>query len=242
MAPNYYAQGEYISNSDLSALRDCLLRREKPKNLKAIYDFGNLVDAMLTEPILIQKGKGKLGLWLSDGTEAVFTEKQYQTAQRMVECAMRNQHVAILCKSMEFQAAEYKNDFLITSPAAEFTLPVRCKLDIRNKALRMGGDFKSTAAHNRKAFLQSLDYFDYDRQAAWYMDICGLDYFWWVGIRKTADRQGDHNVYTHVIERGDPLFVSGQRKYQHWAFMYHMLIYNLNPKLLILNANTNHAA
>lgn len=228
---NYYAQSEYISNSDLSALRDLFTLRVKPKNLRAIYDFGNLVDAMLTEPMLIKKGK-KLALWLSDGTEAVFTQKQYDTAQNMVRDAIANQHVSILIRSMEFQVVEYRNAFAIASDKAEFTLPVRCKLDIRNKSLRMGGDFKSTAAATNKAFLQSLDYFDYDRQAAWYMDICGLDYFWWVGIRKTPNKKGTHNVYPHVIERGAPLYESGRRKYQHWAFMYHMLIYNLNPKLI----------
>lgn len=230
MGTNYYAQSEYISNSDLSTLRDLFTMRIKPKNLRAIYDFGNLFDAMLTEQHLVD-GKKRM-VHLSDGTVAKFTEKQFATAQNMVRDAIANHHVAILIRSMEFQAIEYRKAFTVASDRAEFTLPVRCKLDIRNKALRMGGDFKSTAAPNRKAFLLSLDYFDYDRQAAWYMDICGLDYFWWVGIRKTPNKKGIHNVYTHVIERGDPLYESGRRKYQHWAFMYHMLIYNLNPNLI----------
>jgi hypothetical protein len=55
----------------------------------------------------------------------------------------------------------------------EYTLDTRCKWDWWLPTYGFGGDLKSTFASTQKQFDEAIDFFDWDRSRAWYMDIAG---------------------------------------------------------------------
>jgi hypothetical protein len=55
----------------------------------------------------------------------------------------------------------------------EYTLDTRCKWDWWLPTFGFGGDLKTTFASSQKQFDEAIDFFDWDRSRAWYMDIAG---------------------------------------------------------------------
>lgn len=51
----------------------------------------------------------------------------------------------------------------------KFELPVRCKFDWWLG--EFGGDLKTTAATSQEQFEAQIDFVDWDRSRAWYMDL-----------------------------------------------------------------------
>lgn len=217
--PNYYTQYNYVSNSELSLLERTLnLKPELEGNFLA---FGNLFDALITEPELIDMDN--MLLTLSDGTTVAFTESDMNKAQNMKRCAYQNQMVRSLFPQLEFQKEIYIDQFLIQSDIAEFHLPVRCKLDGYAEGMGLAVDLKSTSCTSLKQFICSMDTFDYDRQAAFYMDLANVDRFLFVAVSK-VERKGMHEVFLHAVQRGDEVYKSGLAKYQRLAYLYDMLV------------------
>lgn len=234
MADNYYQLHQYVSNSTLSALQVAM--GERPDiggNKQAIYDFGNLVDALITEPALIDFDRRRVQV--ADGQWVQFDEATWTQAMEMRRAALEHPNMLLLVKNMIFQEVIIDGHFEIVTEEAHFHLPVRIKMDGRNKPLRTGMDLKTTIAASQKAFYDSLFFFEYDRQCAWYMDIAKLDRFWFAGVGKKKMKNGKHPVYFHAVERGDAFYQSGRAKYQRLAQLYHMLILGLNPALIIHN-------
>lgn len=232
---NYFSLKEYVSNSDLTALQFAI--GERPEILgdkQAIYNFGSLIDAMITEPELVVPEHN--AIVNADGELISFDPAIYSKAMRMREDAMENSGLSLLLKNMSFQEIVKKKKFLIDSPTGLFSLPVRIKMDGCNRPIRTGWDLKTTAAKNQAAFRESLSFFEYDRQCAWYMDIAGLDRFWFTGIGKEPLRTGKHPIFMHAVERGDEFHQSGVKKYQRLAEIYHMCILSLNTDLIYSNA------
>jgi hypothetical protein len=81
--------------------------------------------------------------------------------------------------------------------------------------MKYGGDIKSTVCTTQKAFEQSLEYFDYDRQRAWYMDISGAVRDVLIGISKE-----NFKVFIVTITRDSEIYKRGREKYQELAFRY----------------------
>jgi hypothetical protein len=101
----------------------------------------------------------------------------------------------------------------------EYSLAAKCKFDLFSKRLATGLDFKTLAVKKYADFIKSIDFFDYDRAAAWYMDIAKINYFWIIGISKPTGQ-----VFKFAIERGDEVYLRGRAKYSIWAYRWKMLI------------------
>jgi len=216
---NYYDIPDYASNSDLGEL-DRLLNggHEFGGDKKTIFAFGNLVDALISEPELVNHENQTVKD--AHGEVLTFTQVEWDKAQRMRKAALDHPFVKLLVGCMEFQVVAINPKFEIDCEYAKFTIPARGKADGIAKAIKTGMDLKTTACTNLKAFIDSLMLFDYDRQSAWYMDLFGLDRFIFVGIGKTQNRKGQHEIFIHAVERGDEMYKSGLAKYQKLAFMY----------------------
>jgi len=89
--------------------------------------------------------------------------------------------------------------------------------------MNMGLDFKTLGVSSYNQFVTAIYRFDYDRQAAFYMDLSGIDRFWIVGISKVNAK-----IFKIAIKRGDYLYRSGRGKVDHWAHKYYTLKYNQN--------------
>ena len=99
----------------------------------------------------------------------------------------------------------------------KFELPVRCKFDWWLG--EFGGDLKTTAATSQEQFEAQIDFVDWDRSRAWYMDLThsidprygNQDFIF--AVSKTKKK-----VFYKKIERGDELYLRGREKALEWAF------------------------
>jgi hypothetical protein len=211
----YFNQTKYISNSDLTALKHELQLREK-KDLSKAFNFGNLVEAMIEEKPV-------------DEFAALSSAEELARARLMDEAAKADRTIQLFLETHKKQHEFYREQFAIETDEGEICIPARGKLDLCRKAFRSGGDFKTTAAKTQRQFVESIFLFDYDRAAAWYMDLARLDNFTLIGIGKEKNSfTKKYPVFKYIIVRDQPDFRRGQLKYAKLAWQYYHLIYNLN--------------
>lgn len=205
-ADTYYARPE-VSNSDLSALEFYFMNKEQAYDLAQAYRFGNLIDAMITEPHRVDH----LSL-LVDGEQ--FTRDEWEKAKHMMKAFFADP----VCKQFHSLASGQSvmtKVMHMEYQGIEFALPVRCKWDLWMEVMGYGADIKSTTCTTQKQFEDSVRYFNYDKQRAWYMDIAGSDRDMLIGISKV-----NFKIFKVPISRGDALYNSGREKYLEWAFKY----------------------
>jgi len=207
MSPNYqdpYFSRPEVSNSDLTALKYELSGYELP-DMTEVFAFGNLVDAMITEP-------DRIDWWrkLLDGHPA----KDFDKAKKMYKAAMEDSRVLAVLKNAKMQHVSIgERKFLWTD--IDFELQCRCKWDFFG---HIAGDIKTTAATTQKQFEAACLHFDYPRSRAWYMDLerTGRDLI--IGISKV-----NFKVFFLPIERNDKYYKAGKEQYTELAFRYWVL-------------------
>lgn len=208
----YYGRTE-VSNSDLGWLDKYFLPSSQVYDIASAYRFGNLIDAMITEPHRCNHYTYKV-----DSEQ--FTKEEWQQAYKMLDAFRKDeicQHYLklatgqnVMSKEMEFMEA-----------GLQFKMNVRCKWDLWMPVLKHGADIKSTTATTQRQFEQSLQYFNYDRQRAFYMDIAGADKDLLIGISKINFR-----IFKVPIVRDGAIYQSGKEKYTQAAFKYWYLFEN----------------
>jgi hypothetical protein len=217
MSDAYFSNHNYISNSVLKDLRKLLyggFEMEQDK-LQKIFDFGSLIDAHLTEKASILK------------FEALVDESEHEKALLMVKAGENDPTLKLLIAACKTQHEIYRKAFKFEWEGWQLQLPVRIKLDFLKKFV-LAGDLKSTATQTQKGFLEAIDFFDYDQQAALYMDVAEVDKFMFVGISKKPNKKGKFEVFKHAVERGDAMYLSGKKKYSFLMYKYYFLIHHLN--------------
>lgn len=120
----------------------------------------------------------------------------------------------------EIQEKLYQNEFFveITSKGecekpifwTDDTTGLKCKgkVDIEYKKIIF--DIKTTAAKTEDEFLKSFRKYDYDRQAAFYLDGSGCDTMIFIAISKFSP----YPTIPVKVQRGDDNYNIGRRKYQ----------------------------
>ena len=218
---DYFSRTEYVSNSDLGDLK-VLMSGEEVRDLSPYYEFGSLFDALVTEPQRIEQAPWAVYL---DGKE--IDQLKWELAYTMYEHSKKDAMLKLFCMCANKQKECYEK-IEIEYEGHIFSMPVRCKLDFYVPTLNMGGDLKSTACSNLREFLAAIELFDYDRQAAWYMDIADLTCFVIIGVSKKLNKRTEkHEVFKYVIKRDSPEYIRGKAKYQKLAFYYKTLILSL---------------
>lgn len=209
--PDYYGRSE-VSNSDLTALKELLHPRPTFGDREAAFRFGSIVDAIITEPTRVDF------LHMTIDGEPV-DENEFLHAREM-QRALRAEarrdpflsRVLELADTQRFmvnEAQEFENG------GFRFTLPTRCKWDWWLDVAGFGGDLKTTAASTQAEFMQCVDFFDWDRSRAWYMDVAGSDRDFIYAISKK-----NCNIFKLFINRGDDIYNRGREKYEDLAFKY----------------------
>ena len=98
---------------------------------------------------------------------------------------------------------------------------VKCKFDFINKQLRISGDLKGLSITNELAFHTAIDHFNYDRQAAFYMDVAGcIDSHTIIGISKSSP----HKIFKKTVNKGDYNYLRGREKYNRLGVLYKQLV------------------
>ncbi len=209
MNPDTYFQRTEVSNSDLSKLKNELFPKNMPDPTNA-YKFGNLIDAMITEPERVNYFKRSCD-------EDVFDKETWLTACKMKAAFWDDQLCQSLMAGVETQKIMIKQQSM-NYRGISFELGVRCKWDGWRSDLNYGFDIKSTAAETQAQFEAAAKFFDYPRQRAWYMDIAGSDYDILIGISKK-----NRKIFKIFIKRGDSFYREGYEDYINLAFRYHLL-------------------
>lgn len=208
--PDEYYNRTEVSNSDLTALRDILHPRPQFGDKEAAFRFGNLVDAIITEPSRVDYYRLTV-----DGEQ--YSEDDFNHALEMQKALrMEARHDSFLAKMLEM--AETQRIMVNKTQQFKycgfpFTLDTRCKWDWWLDLF--GGDLKTTFASTRQQFEEAVDFFDWDRSRAWYMDIAHSDRDFIYAISKKNCR-----VFKKFITRGDEVYNRGREKYEELAFQY----------------------
>lgn len=205
----YYSRSE-VSNSDLTELKNILHPRMQYGDKEAAFRFGSLVDAIITEP-------DRVDYFQLTVDDEQYSEDEFRHAQEMLNALrMESRKDDFLMKVLGFAETQC---FMVNKAQSftycdfKFSLDTRCKWDWWLGAF--GGDLKTTFAATQQQFEEAVDFFDWDRSRAWYMDIAGSEHDFIYAISKKNFR-----VFKKFINRGDDIYCRGREKYEELAFWY----------------------
>ena len=212
---SYYSRPE-VSNSDLTQLKNLLHPRLQYGDREEAFRFGSLVDALVTEPNRVNRYRFTVD-------DVQYTEDEFEHATQMLRAlrseARRDAFLAKVLETADTQRCMFNKAQRFQYGGFTFTLDTRCKWDWYLPRAGWGGDLKTTFAATQKEFDEAVDFFDWDRSRAWYMDIARSDRDFIYGISKK-----NGCVFKKFINRDDAIYKRGREKYEELAFQYWCLI------------------
>ena len=180
-----------IANSDLSRLRDALEGR--PPRLDSgsgALSFGTAFHTALLEPADYQPGQPGLNdtliWWLVEGV------KLNQELSRLLDQG-HPERSAIFTEPATGTLCKLRADLVLDQPDQPYTVV----------------DFKTTMARDAGHFRLQCSHYDYDRQAAFYLDALRAERFLLVGVQKVEP----FGVFP--LEVPADMLAEGRRKYMH---------------------------
>lgn len=218
MNPDTYYNRIEVSNSDLTELKNMLHPRMQYGDKEAAFRFGTLVDAVITEP-------ERVNYYTRVVDDVQYTEEEFGLAREMHKSlrieSRRDPFLEAVLKRAETQIFMVNKHQSFEYGGFPFTLDTRCKWDWFLSEAGFGGDLKTTFASSQKQFDEAVDFFDWDRSRAWYMDIArsNKDFIYAISKKNCL-------VFKKYINRGDAVYNRGREKYEELAFQYWCL--NLN--------------
>jgi hypothetical protein len=211
-----YFNRKEVSNSDLTELKRLLYPCTEYGDREKAFRFGHLVDAMITEPDRVRYDKRTV-----DGE--VYSGKDWALAEAMKKSlraeSRKDRFLEYVLKNAQAQKVMTNRNQEFDYGGFRYTLDTRCKWDWWLPALHAGGDLKTTAAETQNQFLEAVDFFDWDRSRAWYMDIAGSDSDFIYAISKKNCK-----VFKLAIKRDSDTYRRGKEKYEELAFKWWLLI------------------
>lgn len=212
---SYYLRTE-VSNSDLTELKNYLYPRTQYGDKEKAFKFGTLVDALITENERVHYSKRMVD-------DVTYSREDFELGLAMRE-ALRKE-----ARKDEFLRAVLSNSdtqkFMVNKSQRffygnfEYTLDTRCKWDWWLPSFGFGGDLKTTFAESQNQFNEAIDFFDWDRSRAWYMDIAGSQQDFIYAISKK-----NLKIFKAFIRRDDDTYKRGKEKYDELAFKWWQLM------------------
>ena len=208
---SYYSRPE-VSNSDLTQLKNLLHPRLQYGDREEAFRFGSLVDALVTEPFRVNRYRFTVD-------DVQYSENEFEHATQMLRSlrseARRDAFLAKVLETADTQRCMFNKRQQFQYGGFSFSLDTRCKWDWFLTPYGFGGDLKTTFASSQKEFDEAVDFFDWDRSRAWYMDIARSDRDFIYGISKK-----NGCVFKKFINRDDAIYKRGREKYEELAFQY----------------------
>lgn len=216
--PDKYFGRSEVSNSDLTELKQLLHPRQQFGDKEAAFKFGTLVDALLTENDRVN--------YYACTVDGVQYSREEFAKGRSCERALKQEAKSDVFLSEVFyhsdtQTCMVNKGQMFEYGPLQFQLDTRCKWDWWLPSMGFGGDLKTTFAETQKQFEDAVDFFDWDRSRAWYMDIAGSDRDFIYAISKKNQK-----IFKKFIVRGDETYNRGREKYEELAFQW--WCFNLN--------------
>lgn len=208
---NYYERSE-VSNSDLTELKNLLHPHIQYGDKQAAFRFGSLVDAIITEP-------ERVNYFQHTVDNVQYTEEEFEHAKEMLRSLRHEARTDTFLKKVleisDTQCCMVNKQQGFEYGGFAFTLDTRCKWDWFLGKFGFGGDLKTTFASTQKEFDEAVDFFDWDRSRAWYMDLAHSDRDFIYAISKK-----NCCVFKKFINRDDATYQRGREKYEELAFQY----------------------
>lgn len=215
--PDSYFDRCEVSNSDLTELKNFLYPRMQFGDKEKAFKFGTLVDALITENERVRYDKRTV-----DG--ALYTKEDFELGLEMRRSlrkeAEKDRFLAMVLEKSDTQRFMVNKNQAFQYGNFTYHLDTRCKWDWWLPELGFGGDLKTTFAESQKQFDDAIDFFDWDRSRAWYMDIAGSQQDFIYAISKKNCK-----IFKHFItDKDHPSYVHGKEKYDELAFKWWQLM------------------
>ena len=210
--PEAYYERSEVSNSDLTALKELMHPSPSFGDREKAFRLGSICDAIITEPHRVDFLKKTIDGKPVDPDEFLHA-REMQRALRAE--ARRDPFLAKILEVAETQCVMINHNQQFENGGFRFTLDTRCKWDWWIPSMNAGGDLKTTFASSQAEFDEAVDFFDWDRSRAWYMDIAqsNRDFIYAISKRNC-------NIFKKFINRGDAIYTRGREKYEDLAFKY----------------------
>jgi hypothetical protein len=197
-----------VANSDLTWLEKYWLPQKQVIDLEQAYRFGNLIDAMITEPHRVN--------YFTHQVEGIrYTGDDFARAEEMKKAFYRDEFCRQMMQHCSFQRISYQPQFRIRYGTFKFALPAKAKWDLFCEKFDLGGDIKSTVCTTQKQCEEAVRYFNYDRSRAWYMDLEGRSNDVLIFISKI-----NYKVFKIPVKRDSEIYRDGRAKYEELAFKW----------------------
>lgn len=211
---SYYLRTE-VSNSDLTELKNYLYPRTQYGDKEKAFKFGTLVDALITENERVHYSKRMVD-------DVTYSREDFELGLAMREAlrkeARKDEFLRAVLSNSDTQKFMVNKSQRFLYGNFEYTLDTRCKWDWWLPSFGFGGDLKTTFAESQKWFNEAIDFFDWDRSRAWYMDIAGSQQDFIYAISKK-----NLKIFKAFIRRDDDTYKRGKEKYDELAFKWWML-------------------
>lgn len=194
---------------------------QRALDIQKAFDFGNLIDGMITEPHNVNYFKRT---W----EHLEFNKEDFNLAIGMRQAFLDDPFCRQITKVCNFQYVTVRERFEINYNGIKFWIPARCKWDFISHNLPLSGDIKSTVCTSESACRSAIGYFNYDRSRAYYMDLENRDKDVLIFITKEKKPK----VFKIHIKRGDELYTKGKEKYAELAFKWLILFGDIKNQII----------
>ena len=212
---SYYLRTE-VSNSDLTELKYYLYPRTQYGDKEKAFKFGTLVDALITENERVHYSKRMVD-------DVTYSREDFELGLAMREAlrkeARKDEFLRAVLSNSDTQKFMVNKSQRFLYGNFEYTLDTRCKWDWWLPSFGFGGDLKTTFAESQNQFNEAIDFFDWDRSRAWYMDIAGSQQDFIYAISKK-----NLKIFKAFIRRDDDTYKRGKEKYDELAFKWWQLM------------------
>lgn len=206
---SYYLRTE-VSNSDLTELKNYLYPRTQYGDKEKAFKFGTLVDALITENERVHYSKRMVD-------DVTYSREDFELGLAMREAlrkeARKDEFLRAVLSNSDTQKFMVNKSQRFLYGNFEYTFDTRCKWDWWLPSFGFGGDLKTTFAESQNQFNEAIDFFDWDRSRAWYMDIAGSQQDFIYAISKK-----NLKIFKAFIRRDDDTYKRGKEKYDELAF------------------------
>jgi len=180
-----------VSNTDLSTLKQELLGQFRQPNPVALA-YGSHFHAAVLEPATYARTEERGIKWAD--------------LEQLARQVRRQRY----CRDLLYRG-QAEQSYTATHTATGVGVKLRPDLLIRSRAGRQLTliDFKTTSSPDLPHFLTTIEKYDYDRQAALYLDVLGATRFLIIGVQKKAPRE----VWRVELTAMPGLIEQGRKKY-----------------------------
>ena len=185
----------HVSNTDLSILKNQLLGQPRQLNPVALA-YGSHFHTAVLEPPHYQRTDERGIKWVD--------------LEQLARQVRRQRY----CRDL-LHRGQAEQSYTATHTATGVGVKLRPDLLVRSRAGRQLTliDFKTTSSPDLAHFLTIIEKYDYDRQAALYLDVLGATRFLIIGVQKKGNPSGVHDVWRVELTAMPGLIEQGRKKY-----------------------------